>query len=250
MGEPDKKKHIFAQTGSKFCTDKVCRCETKNNYQSCCDAVKEAWKIEQGEHGKRFGMEAHHILCVESVNQRPTGKNAERLQQILDQTGWCINAKLNMVALPKFGHTLKWYTVRGIRNPPSWKNLPQHDIHHNNKGGYRHEVSQDIRELWSKLTRQIDEKNCELKPETIASMLNDLSMKWDKALKKRGNREDGTHTAWNRAKSDNGYAGWILPFSMASDAVALALSVGLTFDDRHTRKFKQLITAMSKGPAT
>lgn len=242
------KKHILPAGATTFCSTTACLCGAKNDYQACCRAVRDEWKIQQGGRGRNFGMEAHHILCIESMSRRPKGEDGEKLDQVLMATAWCINAPANMIALPKFGHTIKWYSIRGIGSPPSWKNHPQHDIHHNNRGGYRDEIARDLSRLWTRILREIAEKNCELSTVAIAESLNDLSRKWRGALHHRGSkRQGGTHAAWKRAKQEGSFPEWVLPFSMASDAVALELSMGIRFDDRHARKFKQLVTAMSKG---
>src|SRR5262245_23742466 len=56
-------------------------------------------------------FEAHHILCVAQVEKvvvQAGQKNA--FTSIVDATQWCINAKPNMMALPLWGHTVKYYT--------------------------------------------------------------------------------------------------------------------------------------------
>ncbi len=237
-------KHVFPSAASKFCSTRVCSCGKKNDYQDCCKAVREEWKIVQGSRGRMFGLEAHHILCVESMNQRPKGESGEKLHQILMQTEWCINASINMIALPKFGHTLKWYSIRELSAPPSWKNHPHHDIHHNNTGGYRSQIGREIGNTMDMFIKNIENKNCELSTSAIAENLNALARKWRSVLRNRGSRQGGTHAAWNRAARDPTYREWILPFSMAADSVALTLTIDISFSNKHTKKFKQLVTAI------
>jgi hypothetical protein len=164
--------------------------------------------------------EAHHIACVSPVNEVLYG-NA-KLRGAVAQTKWCINKKSNMVAMPLWGHTVKWYcaiTAEGgeideDRKAPKFKNIPQHDYDHNCKEGYTWEVEQKLKEL----AAEIKEADHDLKGDDLAAELDAISDDFrSKLIDKRGMRKGGTHKAWKLAQDDPDDETWCHPFSMASD---------------------------------
>src|SRR5580698_8452349 len=51
--------------------------------------------------------EAHHVLCTATVRDHLL--NDPAIQPVVGTCTWCINAAVNMVPLPLWGHTVKYY---------------------------------------------------------------------------------------------------------------------------------------------
>jgi hypothetical protein len=206
---------------------------------------REACKKETADWGKAYAYralhdgevrwysyEAHHVLCVSSVASELFGY--AKMQPILRKTDWCINKPENMLAMPLWGHTIKWYcTIRksgtykleDVEAPP-FANIPQHNLGHNGGASYRIEIN----EACGALRDDASEAGHEMTGATLAKRLDSLSGKWRKELietrgKRRGGgaRAKGTHAAWRAAskrmsEGKTPAADWFLPFSMAADA--------------------------------
>ena len=83
---------------------------------------------------------AHHILCVGAVTDNVLGDS--KIHDVIVQTDWCISNKENMIAMPLWGHTVKWYCSVAADSKagddvfnqaaavPPFANLPQHDFDH------------------------------------------------------------------------------------------------------------------------
>ncbi len=213
---------------NEFCPvpGKPCECPQKNNYREVC---KPNWAGEYdfvvGTKGYKGVWEAHHVLSISCVNWLPKpAKKQEALKRVLAVTKWCINNKDNMLAMPKWGHTIMYYTnvtadhyyIVDFPSPP-FRNIPQHDFEHNTAGGYCSEVKADISKLWDQVAKA--EKKHKESKDGIKGRLDKLSNDWKDELLRRGQRAGGTHKAWkkgmNKPDSD-----WYLPFSMANDAHA------------------------------
>lgn len=174
---------------------------------------------------KKF--EAHHLVCVAPVTQILLSNDA--INSVIEQTKWCINNKDNMIAMPLWGHTVKWYceveetisvdevseVISDTMKAPKFKNIPQHDYDHNCKEGYTWEVEVEV----EKLADQVKEQGHKLKGQALEGKLNKLSSDFkSRLLDVRGIRKGGTHAAWKLAQKEPPDPDWCHPFSMASDS--------------------------------
>ena len=211
-----------------FCQVRGTPCDCGNNYQTICKPRPMgdyAITFAVGGTGKTQSWEAHHILSISCVAILPkTAKKKAALKRVLKVTKWCINNRGNMIAMPKFGQTVMYYTnVKGdfyyIVNfkAPSFKDVPQHDFEHDTPGGYCTEVKKDVLNLWNEVAEAV--QNHEEVKKGVESQLNNLSRTWRRKLKERGERQGGTHAAWKQGMKDP-QSKWYLPFSMASAAHA------------------------------
>jgi hypothetical protein len=162
----------------------------------------------------KVAHEAHHILsvsCVDNLVGLPEPqKNVVRL--CCHETDWNINNANNLIPLPLFGHTLKWYVIDENSDAPDWANFPQHDWDHNSKNGYCADVRDDILKFYKTLKVQVQGHAV-----TAKGIQDDLiakENKWRKQIKARG---EGTHDAWKNMEVQ---AKWYEPFSMAAEGSA------------------------------
>lgn len=215
-----------------FCTepkDTICGdCPGTQNYKDVCNPT--SWSghatfrrvvMRQEKNGGPFVMdkvyEAHHILCVSPVTKELLGN--EDIRGSIEQTQWCINKKLNMKAMPLWGHTVKWYCsvnssggfLKSDVSAPPWENIPQHDIDHNSAEGY----TKEVRDKMKSLARKVQDADHKLKGQSLADLLDDAARDFDAELAARGSRKEGTHNAWGLALQ--GDEEWAHPFSMASN---------------------------------
>jgi hypothetical protein len=133
-------RHSEEYKNDKFCAR--CPCE-HSDYIKCCEPgwVNETFlqKRKGGVGPKKY--EAHHLLCWSCVVEAFITDIAAKA--ILKGTNWCVNRKPNMIALPLWGHTVKWYAHND--GPPKFANLPQHDWDHNCTLGYTSEVQKKLK---------------------------------------------------------------------------------------------------------
>lgn len=252
--------HKAISENKEFCSvraDGGCACG--NDHRKLC---KPGWagkfKFRVGEKGTQWGeWEAHHILSISCVNWLPKGNTKQkRIIDVLDETTWCINAKRNMIAMPKFGHTIMYYVdimktaetgsdeyIQIKRTKaPAFKNLPQHDFEHNTKDGYCFEVKTDIKAVWDEVAGASKAHKIET-ADWLVSELNQLSSDWRTELKSRGKRHGGTHSCWTRGR-DDGFKNWYVPFSMATKAAANRRNHPMKWDPRSKRKMDMIWDAM------
>lgn len=212
----------------KFCQTRGTPCTCGNNYQTNCKPKGQDWNIEfeVGESGtQKQTWEAHHILSVSCVAVMPDDAKIQKaVRRVQKVTDWCINNEGNMIAMPKFGQTILFYTNvkgdyywEGNFKAPAFQNIPQHDFEHNTAGGYCTEVKKDILDLWNEAAEAAE---IHVQSKTgVESQLVKLSSKWRKKLKDRGKRQGGTHKAW-KLGMEQPNSKWYLPFSMACAAHA------------------------------
>jgi hypothetical protein len=213
--------HQRGEKKGKFCaTPGAPPCECGNNYRTVCEPGWSARAVftriinfATGPAPVEKGYEAHHVLCVSSVNEAIFGKKG--IQKIIRETEWCINAKGNMLGMPLWGHTVMWYTFEGHIRPPGWEDIPQHDWDHNCATGYTEEVTGELKGLADDIEEAKD--NHEADADNIAGALRNLSKSFKERLQSRGQRHGGTHQCWKLAQKDPD-AEWSWPFSMASTA--------------------------------
>lgn len=239
------------QVNDKFCalrTDKCSPCG--NKYRENGKPAWAAFTFLQGTKEMRVKeYEAHHLLCVACVTEF-IGKSA-KLKQVVEQTEWCINAKKNMLGMPLWGHTIRWYCdlassgeVRGDVPAPSFQDLPQHDYDHNSAKGYLQDVKAKLKELAEEIADST-EKHEEVSG-TLKAELDGLSDDFRGCLQARGSRCGGTHKAWKQG-SDKPESDWYLPFSMADDGkVEPRTFPAPNFDSKVAAKIKRLVEALAR----
>lgn len=168
---------------------------------------------------------AHHLVSVASV----TKFIAEEVDfNIIAQTNWCVNYENNMIALPMWGHTIRWYCrlshavpleemdgkmLREKIKPPPFRNLPMHDSDHRR---YCKEVDKELKKIRNNIKKNA--KNHKDSSNDLLAALNRLVRLFKLQVeRKRGRRcADGTHEAWEKGKK--GDPKWYLSFSMAKKA--------------------------------
>jgi hypothetical protein len=219
----------MAETGHKQTSDRIEFCRVpdckQTNYRDVCPVP---WKSE-----------AHHILCVAQVNKVVTSRKKE-VQQVIDESKWCINSKKNMIALPLWGTTVMYYCnnfsginpgdqaelLKGVAGSllssatgaPVFKNLPQHNYGHSGStvaSSYNKEIEQKLQDWIT--TLQVRIKQHSITGNDIHDELNDMSEEMEGNLKTRGGTRvgsttgiAGTHDAWTNPSPT-----WYMPFSMA-----------------------------------
>jgi hypothetical protein len=251
-----------------FCSlaaEKPCAdCGQSENYIEICEPQTSGWtadyafarlvnsKIKPFVFAKKF--EAHHVACVAPVTGVIAGDSA--LQDVVHQTKWCINKQSNMLAMPLWGHTVKWYCritmasaavdIDGSKLAPPFKNIPQHDFDHNCKEGYTWEVEEALKKLAEKCKKA--NKEHKLKEGDLAALLDRVSKGFKAMLDSRGNRKGGTHEAWGLAQEEPPDKEWCHPFSMASNSKVSSIGFPVKkFDEKVARWVARIARAM-KGP--
>jgi hypothetical protein len=159
---------------------------------------------------------AHHCVCCASVETEIV-TNPD-IQDVIDQTSWCIHHKDNMMALPLWGHTFIWYVNQmgeliKNRQEPKFVNRPMHDYDHT--PAYKKQVDQELADIATKIKKNT--KHHKHRVKELKAELNAQVKHFKSECKRRGKREGGTHTAWMKAISDENYKDWYKPFSMADD---------------------------------
>jgi len=176
---------------------------------------------------------------VAQVNKVVTSKKKE-IQQVIDESKWCINSKKNMIALPLWGTTVMYYCnnmsgivsgdqagllkgiagnlLSSVATPPPFKNLPQHNYGHSGStivSSYNKEIEQKLKDWIATIDVRI--KQHSITGNDIHDELNSMSEEMEGELKTRGGTRigsatgiAGTHDAWTNPSST-----WYSPFSMA-----------------------------------
>jgi hypothetical protein len=249
MSDDEGGGHTKGKLEGQFCSQRKDKCDCPtgkgNKYKSVCKGLD--WgKYPQNYTstiknlagkaiGKLFGArrrgpEAHHIACVASVTKIIT-TNTDIID-VVRNTGWCVNKKDNMIALPMWALTIEWYcklcaisrhaeilTVangQALMSPatkPPFQDRPQHDYDH---AKYIEEVDKALISVVNKVKGVTGH---EKQAEELAAALNDVISDFQGYLKERGARVGGTHEAWNLGMNSRN-SDWYLPFSMADDGDA------------------------------
>ncbi len=230
-------RHAEEYKNDKFCARVPC---DHSDYIKCCQPGWVAWTFAQrGARGSVIGKkyEAHHLLCwscvVKAFFSDPKAKD------ILKGTDWCVNRSTNMIALPLWGHTVKWYANND--GPPPFVNLPQHDWDHNCTGGYTFEVSQKLLTFAADI-KTMKEAHELPPPEDIAGALVSSSGEFRAELIARGLRGGGTHASFELGGTT---PGWYLPFSMANAAIATQRRAPTSFDKKRKAKLDAILAAVA-----
>jgi hypothetical protein len=167
--------------------------------------------------------EAHHIVCLKSIRafgdlrQYPQFQSCiTEIEDTYRRTDWCINQRPNLIPLP-LKATYKEH------DPASHTlNLPCHNMHHNAKLGYQSEVTEALRRhVWDRIKDAVENSAQEHYSESaVLASFQLLESRFKAIITVRGRRKGGPSAVWAmRGSTSNG---WWLPFSMASDVVALA----------------------------
>jgi hypothetical protein len=163
----------------------------------------------------------HHIVCCSSSQKLLAAE--DQVKRVVEATQWCVNKKSNILTMPLWGNTLKYYCTFSSAQwllkrlptlPPPFNDIPQHDSDHPR---YTKEVNIDIKDLEDDLKEQA--KAHQLTSKMVAGALDGLADKWIGELAQRGVRCGGTHLAWKGGKSGTNPQ-WYLPFSMTSTGLA------------------------------
>jgi len=199
--------------------------------------------------------EAHHILCVSPVSETLLGQpETSKIYGAVGQTDWCINNKKNMLGMPLWGHTVKYYcqvTSAGgsllagaALGPPPWAHLPQHDIDHNSKEGYTWEVEKQM----ERISAKVEKASHALSGASLAAALDSWSAKFEAELKRRATRKGGTYNAWKLAQAPTSDPQWSQPFSMASDGKVSSPAFPVrNFNDKVQRWISKIAGAITGG---
>ena len=249
----------------KFCALRKppCGCSENNNYQTNCKPS--GWKRGLWP-GARISYEAHHCLCVASVNSQIVSNEKCDISPVVRETQWCVNNKDNMLAMPLFAHTIAYYCKADMnvaekllkkgakldeaidveKEAPEFENIPMHDIDHMGKLGYKDYEVDEYLKLVAALIEQSKEKH-KKKVEELKGELNDAAEYFKNELNRRGNREEGTHECWR--KGMEGKSDWYRPFSMAMDGHETKRSFPYTSKSRWSvaRKLAALVRKYTEG---
>ena len=218
--------------------DKLCAvaadgdCNCGNDYKKNCKPSP-PWKSSfdytwTNKHGvsREQSYAPHHIVCVASVGTLIIQATGKKVDGIVRKTVWCANTAENMIAMPLWGHTVKWYcnlkeeTLKSnSRSAPEFEDIPQHDWDHTGTGCYIQELEVKI----IKLVKDMKQAKHDATTSDLAGELNDLSDTFRDLLESRGKRGSpkGTHEGWKKGKqSAKGNSDWYLSFSMAATKAA------------------------------
>ena len=238
------------------CTD----CAGPGNYRDNCDCDWVGFTFERlikGDAAPGKEYEAHHIVCVSPAQDELLPETNIKVSGPVKATKWCINNKINMMAMPVWGHYVKWYCSftpgagggivgaigASVPGEPPFKNIPAHDIDHNIAGGYTHEIRECLRDFAAEISAQGHETTVE----SLANALNDLGRVSREALGKRAMRKGGTHQGW-KLGADYGDPQWLHPFSMAvSPRVSTMGFPARNFSEKLDKWVKKIANAISAG---
>lgn len=255
MGDHERgeRKHNFCSVPAKpKCGD----CPGSKDYIEVCKppdwfghTFLRAVNAKKGAFSFDKKYEAHHIVCVAPVTSELTSNSA--IEGVIAQTRWCINNAGNMIAMPLWGHTVKWYceitaaggVIKDSATEPLFANIPQHDWDHNIKEGYTWEVLEDCK----KLAKQVEQAGHKIKGENLQAALDRLAGKFKGLLDARGGRSGGTHAAWRKGQDDP-ESDWCHPFSMASTSRITRKGFPVrNFDENVAKWVKRIAEAIAIG---
>ena len=211
-------KHKKESGENKFCTVRGKPCKCGNDYTSVVgsnfeERLKYPLKVSNRDKPLMFKFQAHHILCVGSVNSKIYSN--DYIENIVKETEWCVNNKDNMVSMPVLAHTIWWYVhvCSGEYERPSFENICQHNWDHTGNLGYKWEVDNALVQL----AYDVEEGGHGPEAIDLAEALNAESKHFRGELEARAIRQSGTHQAWLDGES-NPQGPWYEPFSMANTA--------------------------------
>ena len=170
--------------------------------------------------------EAHHIICEHAIGDREFKNDPaheDYVEACLWVTDWDLNNKKNMIGLP-----LRKAFKAGFVN----QKVCCHQNDHNTTRGYTEECKDFMQtEIWDKLKK--GQKFHTTDPKDIADLLIGASRHFDKQLKKRAKRNDGTVESWTKRHDTSWpkHKTWYLPLSMAKTGAVVKRSPGAKASD-------------------
>lgn len=246
--------HTAGAKKGVFCSLRTEKCEPCNNKYRDIMVGTESWGKYKQKHRTLIAIErspeAHHVLPVASVTANITA-NDEIREEVVKKTKWCVNDKLNMIALPLFEMTFAHYLVAhdpdaGTSIPaPPFAGLPMHNYGH---ADFQKEVNMKLEKVGED-AKDNTEKH-EAASKTLLAAMNGQRDFFRPKLDSRGDRGNGTHVEFLNAmglnKDGTEFLGsatkWYVPFSMAKKPKGRAFPLmagGLS------KKLKALKKAMS-----
>jgi hypothetical protein len=133
--------------------------------------------------------EVHHILCHSCVQDAAilvAGVDKDYIRKCLAITEWDVNNPKNLIGLPK-----KWAYVVDYAGHTGWDKLPCHQHDH---ARFTEGVKQWLKDnVWTLLKGR--EKECDVEPKDLKSVLDNGSKRWQKFLLKRGAEQGGRNFA-------------------------------------------------------
>jgi hypothetical protein len=246
----------------QFCTvpseTKCTDCTEPKNYRKICEPSWGGFTFERlisGDVAPGKQYEAHHIVCVSPAQDELLGNSNIKVRGPVEATKWCINNGTNMMAMPVWGHYVKFYcsfapvlgkvvgAMTGTSKEPDFKNIPAHDIDHNIAGGYTHEVRECLKDMAAEVSAQ----GHQVQASGLVAALNDLAEISRGALGDRGMRKGGTHEGW-KLGADYGDPNWLHPFSMAvSPRVSTMGFPARNFSEKLDKWVKKIADAIAAG---
>lgn len=248
--------HTKGGQKGKFCSLRTEVCEPcGNKYKDIMEGT-ESWGKYKQKH-RMFTVversaEAHHVLPVASVTANITA-NSKIQEEVVKNTEWCVNDKLNMIALPLFEMTFTHYLIahdRDAETPipaPPFEGLPMHNYGH---AAFQKEVGEELNEVAE--DAKTNTQNHEDASKTLLADLNSARSDFMSELNTRGKRGKGTHVEFLNAMGLNedgtAFSGsaveWYVPFSMAEDPAPKAFP-SAAHKSGLSKKLNDLIKAIS-----
>lgn len=218
-----------------------------------CDYAGNTQQTHRRE-GKFPPQRAHHILPITVYKRYKNDKDYKTVEKAITaamhRTSYCANQSPNMKWLPL--KVTYWVRPADKKSTKPWAinvatratrvrlqhkdqragwdlELPCHDVGHDAKeGGYINDVKTDFKKLWDDIKNdQQNEKKC-FNEEDVISQIRDLESKWRTYLDTLAAGRGGTRNALTKYEQmlqtgNTNVLGshWWLPFSMASEDVAM-----------------------------
>lgn len=228
--------HSDGDLVDEFCTQRKAKCDKHGEQYRAVNCVV-PWEYQ-----------AHHVLCVASVTQYVSADT--KIKKIVEQTPWCINRENNMIAMPPYFGTIfkmyfAWLSLPAVSGKPPFADIPIHGYDHNSKEGYKNDIDTEMRAIAGRAAKS--QAKHEVTSATLQGELDAYRDRMKPALKKRGERGQGTHVEWMKV-----YAGekavdsdWYIPFSMADDGCIEKRTFPLARGSKAVEdKVKELVKAM------
>ena len=158
--------------------------------------------------------EAHHIMCISSMQQRQSVGRANETEQWLEDclwvSKWDINDAHNMTGLPINSE----FRTNGISRANKWVS---HSVDHNSKNGYTEEVTGYLqREVFDSLKRERSKGEHSFTAADISEELKGVSDEYRDILDERANdRVVSLKEGWEKRFEKSHERIWYHPFSMA-----------------------------------
>ncbi len=239
-----------------FCSLRTEKCDPCSNKYKDIMKGTESWGKYKQKHRTLISIErspeAHHVLPVASVTGNITANEKIR-EEVVKNTKWCVNDKLNMIALPLFEMTFTHYLVEhdpdtGTPIPaPDFAGLPMHNYGH---AAFQKEVNMELERVGED-AKDNTEKHEEASKTLLAAM-NAQRDFFRPKLNSRGDRGNGTHVEFLNAMGLNEdgteFSGrvpkWYVPFSMAKKPSSRAFP-STARKSGLSKKLNDLINAIS-----